>query len=103
MERRSDDRVEVKLQVVWAARGVGGVGILRNLSRSGAWIDGVRARPGLGANVRVIIMEEHRDGTLVEGAAVRRTSSGFAVELNSGSSIEVECLLDRLAKDGSLG
>ena len=106
MERRVVDRIETRFEVVWAAGSLDGEGVLRNLSRSAAWIDEVSVQPPLGARIRVVILdleEEERDPVLVDGVVVRRGSVGFAVELDPLSSSEVGRLLDRLAESDPLG
>ena len=95
MERRFE-RIETRFEVVWAADGLDGVGVLRNLSRGGAWIDAMRVRPQMGARIQVGILEEERDTTVAEGEVVRRSSLGFAVDFHPASFAEVGRLLDRL-------
>ena len=74
MERRFE-RIETRFEVVWAADGLDGVGIL----------------------------EEERDTTVAEGEVVRRSSLGFAVQFHPASSSEVGRLLDRLVEADPLG
>ena len=94
---RRFERIKTRFEVVWAAGSVDGVGILRNLSRGGAWIDAMRVRPPSGARIQVSILEEERDATVAGGDVVRRSSLGFAVEFHPDSSSEVGRLMDRLA------
>ncbi len=102
MERRFE-RTETRFEVVWAADGLDGVGVLRNLSRSGAWIDAMRVRPPVGAKIQVAILEEEWDATVAEGEVVHRSSLGFAVEFHPASFSEVERLVDRLVEPARLG
>ena len=102
MEHRPAPRVKARLEVVWSAHGLDGVGILRNLSRSGVWIDRVRVQPAVGEEIRVVILEGDRDRTFVEGGVVRRNSSGFAVHFDSETR-EVGLLVDRLEAAARLG
>ena len=100
VERRSEDRTETRFEVVWAVGTLDGEGALRNLSRSGAWIEAVSVPLLTGARIRVVILdreEEERDPVLVDGAVVRRTSAGFAVRFDPASSTEIGRLLDRLS------
>ncbi len=106
VERRSQDRTETRFEVVWATDSLNGEGVLRNLSRLGTWIDEVSVPPSVGARIRAVILdvkEEEREPVFLEGAVLRTTSTGFAVELDPSSSAVVELLLDRTAKSDSLG
>ncbi len=105
MERRFECPIDVRLEVVWAAGSLNGVGALRNLSRSGAWIDDVSTQPPMGATIRIIVldMEEERDVVFVDGKVVRSTLSGFAVEFHPASSHKIGRFLDRLVESDSLG
>ncbi len=95
MERRHE-RIETRFEVVWVAGSLDGVGVVRNLSRSGAWIDAMRVRPPSGARIQVGILEEERDSTVAEGDVVRRSALGFAVEFLPDRAAEVGRLVDRL-------
>ena len=97
MERRLERRIETRLEASWAARSLDGVGVLRNLSGSGAWIDEVSAQPPMGARIRIVIPEEERDPLVVEGEVVRRTTLGFSVGIQPADSDAVRLLLARLA------
>ena len=94
-------RIETRVEVVWAAASLDGEGVLRNLSRSGAWIDEVSVQPPLDARIRVVILdmeEEEREPVLVNGVVVRRSSTGFAVEFDPATSSGIGFLLERLAE-----
>ncbi len=88
MERRHE-RIETRFEVVWVAGSLDGVGVVRNLSRSGAWIDAMRVPPQTGARIQIGILEEERDATVARGEVVRRSSLGFAVQFHPASSSEV--------------
>ncbi len=103
MERRYEVRIETRFEAVWAAGSLYGVGVLRNLSGSGAWIDEVSAQPPMGARIRIVIPEEERDPLVVEGEVVRRTTLGFSVGIQPANSDAVRRLLARLAESDSLG
>ena len=84
--------LETRFEGVWATGSLDGVGVLRDLSRSGTWIDATKVRPPIGARVRLVILdlEEERDPVLVKGVVVRsRRSLGFAVAFHAASSLEV--------------
>ena len=98
MERRSEARIETTFEVVWEAGSLDGVGILRNLSRSGAWIADLSVQPHIDVRIRIAILEEERAPVVVNGVVVRRTSAGFAVELDPASSSGIGRLLDRLVE-----
>ena len=106
MERRYGRRIEARFEVVWATDSLNGEGVLRNLSRSGAWIDEVSVPPSVGARIRAAMLdvkEEEREPVFLEGAVLRRTSAGFAVELDPSSAAMVERLLDRLVESEPFG
>ena len=106
MERRFEGRIETPFEVVWVSGRLDGEGSLRNLSRSGAWIDDLSAQPPMAAMIRIIVLEmeeEGRDPMLVEGEVARRTSWGFAVEFHPASSHKIGRFLDRLAEADPLG
>ena len=98
-------KLETRFEGVWAAGSLDGVGALRSLSRSGAWIDAAKVLPPMGARVRVVILdlEDERDSVLVDGEIVRRTASGSAIKLDPSSSSLVELLLDRIAEADPTG
>ena len=98
MQQRSEDRIETRLEAVWVAGRLDGEGTVRNLSRSGAWIDTTRVRPPIGTEVRVVILDpkEEPDPMLMNGVVVRGSSMGFAVEFHATHFSEIECLVDRL-------
>ena len=100
MERRSAERIETGIEVSWAAGTLGGEGALRNVSRSGAWIDTAGVPPPTGETVRIAILldreEEEREAVHVDGVVARRTPAGFAVEFDSARSSQFGRLLDRL-------
>ena len=102
-ERRYEVRIETRFEVVWSAGRLEGVGVLRNLSRSGAWIDEVSVQPPMYARIRIVILEDPRDPLVVEGVVVRRTTSGFSVGIYPASSDAVRLLLDRLAESDPPG
>ncbi len=102
-ERRDEVRIETRFEVAWSAGRLEGVGVLRNLSGSGAWIDEVSVQPPMGARIRIVILEDDRDPLVVEGVVVRRTTSGFAVGIQPPNSDAVRLLLDRLAESDPPG
>ncbi len=103
MEGRYEVRIETRFEAVWAAGSLYGVGVLRNLSGSGAWIDEVSAQPPMGARIRIVILEEERDSLVVDGVVVRRTTLGFSVGIQPANSDAVRLLLDRLTEADPLG
>ena len=102
-ERRYEVRIETRFEVVWSAGRLEGVGVLRNLSRLGAWIDEVSVQPPMGARIRIVILEDPRDPLVVEGEVVRRTTSGFSIGIQPPNSYAVRLLLDRLAESDPSG
>ena len=104
MERRASERFETRFEVVWEAGSLEGVGVLRNLSRAGAWIDDLSVQPHADERIRIAIQEEGRHPVAVSGVVVRRTSEGFAVELDTSAFSVVGLLLDRFfAESGPVG
>ncbi len=95
-EHRYEVRIETRFEVVWSKGRLEGVGVLRNLSRSGAWIDEVSVQPPVGARIRIVILEDPRDPLVVDGVVVRGTTLGFGVGIQPPNSDAVRLLLDRL-------
>ena len=102
-EEAMERRFKVRIETIWSAGRLDGVGVVRDLSRSGAWIDAMRFPPPTGARIQVGILEEERDATIARGEVVRRSSLGFAVQFYPASSSEVGRLLDRLVEANPLG
>ncbi len=100
MERRSQVRSEVRFDAVWAAGSLDGVGVLGTLSRMGAWIDCESAQPPVGARIRIAIIEEEQEPMVVDGAVVRRTSSGFALDLDAAYAAGVGAVLAQIEEAG---
>ena len=101
MERRSDERLDTRFEVVWVAGSLEGEGSLRNLSRSGAWIGDVGVPPAMGAKVRAVILdmeEEEQEPVLLEGVVVRTADEGFALEFHLARRCDIASLLKRIAK-----
>ncbi len=102
-ERRYEVRIETRFEAIRGPDCFYGVGVLRNLSRSGAWVDDANFQPPMGGRVRIALSEVGAKPVLLDGDVVRRTSSGFAVELDPATFSVVGLLLDRLAAAGPHG
>jgi len=85
-EKRRDARFPVALNAHYSAGPEEGIGVLSNISYSGALIDDSSVQPTVGARVRVYVFVESADPIApaspyeLVGRVVRHSSSGFAIE-----------------------
>ena len=86
MEKRRDPRFEVALNAHYSSGPEEGIGVLSNISYSGALIEGSSVQPTVGTKVRVYVFVESDDPIApaspyeLVGRVVRHSSSGFAIE-----------------------
>jgi hypothetical protein len=79
-----------------------GIGVLANISYSGALIEDSSARPTVGSRVRIYVFNEPEDPITpaspyeLVGRVVRHSSSGFAIEYDDADP-EVRQLVDETA------
>ena len=79
-----------------------GIGVLANISYSGALIEGSSVQPSVGFRVRIYVFTEPIDQLApaspyeLVGRVVRHSSSGFAIEYEAADP-EVRQLVDKAA------
>jgi hypothetical protein len=101
-ERRRGDRVPTALNAHYSSGPEDGIGVLANISYSGALIEGSSVQPAVGTKVRVYVFTEPVDPIApaspyeLVGRVVRHSSSGFAIEYEE-SDPEVCLLVDEAA------
>lgn len=98
-ERRRGDRVAIALNAHYSAGPEDGIGVLANISYSGALIEGSSVQPTVGSKVRIYVFTEPVDPIApaspyeLVGRVVRHSSSGFAIEYEDDDP-EVRQLVD---------
>jgi len=101
-ERRRGKRVSTALNAHYSSGPEDGIGVLANVSYSGALIEDSSVQPTVGSRVRIYVFSEPVDpiapASPVElvGRVVRHSSSGFAIEYEDADS-EVHQLVDKAA------
>lgn len=101
-ERRRGDRVSTALNAHYSSGPEDGIGVLANISYSGALIEGSSVQPAVGTKVRIYVFTEPVDPIApaspyeLLGRVVRHSSSGFAIEYEE-SDPEVCLLVDEAA------
>jgi hypothetical protein len=102
LEKRRDPRFNTAFNAHYSAGPEEGIGVLANISNSGALIEGSSVLPTVGSKVRVFVFTEPADpmapASPVElvGRVVRHSSSGFAIEYDE-SDPELSRLIDEAA------
>ncbi|MBW2542668.1 MAG: PilZ domain-containing protein [Deltaproteobacteria bacterium] len=102
IEKRRDPRFAVALNAHYSAGPEEGIGVLSNISYSGALIEDSSVRPTVGSRVRIYVFVEPRDPIApaspyeLIGRVVRHSSSGFAIEYEDPDP-EVRELVDEAA------
>ena len=96
MNRRGHPRFRAKFDVLCSAGEVEGAGILVNLSRSGARLDGATHVPEIGTKVRLYIFIQPISPFELSGEVVRVEGSTFAIRY-SNLDPEVGRLVDDVA------
>jgi hypothetical protein len=85
LERRRGDRVATALNAHYSSGPEDGIGVLANISYSGALIEGSSVQPSVGTKVRIYVFTEPADPIApaspyeLVGRVVRHSSSGFAI------------------------
>ena len=101
-EKRRDARFPVALNAHYSAGPEEGIGVLSNISYSGALIEDSSVQPTVGAKVRIYVFVESADPIApaspyeLVGRVIRHSSSGFAIEYEESDS-EVHQLVDEAA------
>jgi hypothetical protein len=102
VEKRRADRVSTALNAHYSSGPEDGIGVLANISYSGALIEDSSVRPTVGTNVRIYVFTEPEDPIApaspyeLVGRVVRHSSSGFAIEYEDADS-EARQLVDEAA------
>jgi hypothetical protein len=102
IEKRRDARFPVALNAHYSAGPEEGIGVLSNVSYSGALIEDSSVQPTVGVRVRVYVFVESADPIApaspyeLVGRVVRHSSSGFAIEYEDPDP-EVRELVDEAA------
>jgi hypothetical protein len=99
-EKRRGDRVPTALNAHYSAGPAEGIGVLANISYSGALIEGSSVQPAVGSRVRVYVFTEPEDPIApaspyeLVGRVVRHSCSGFAIEYDD-TDVEARQLIDK--------
>jgi hypothetical protein len=102
VDRRRGDRVSTALNAHYSSGPKDGIGVLANISYSGALIEGSSVQPAVGSKVRIYVFTEPVDPIApaspyeLVGRVVRHSSSGFAIEYEDADP-EVCQLVDQAA------
>jgi hypothetical protein len=101
-ERRRDERFSTALNAHYSSGPEEGVGVLANISYSGALIEDSSLQPTVGTKVRIYVFTEPEDPIApaspyeLVGRVIRHSSSGFAIEYEERDP-EVRRLVDEAA------
>ena len=99
-ERRRGDRVPTALNAHYSSGPEEGIGVLANISYSGALIEGSSVQPAVGAKVRIYVFTEPEDPIApaspyeLVGRVVRHSCSGFAIEYDD-TELEARQLVEK--------
>ena len=102
VEKRRAARVTTALNAHYSSGPEDGIGVLANISYSGALIESSSVQPTVGTKVRVYVFTESADPIApaspyeLLGRVVRHSSSGFAIEYENAEP-EVFQLVDKAA------
>ncbi len=101
--RRPDKRFPTHLETFYYARRVDAVGVVANISYSGALIEDTRVRPKIGTFVALYVHLEPPSAFAAEtpfkltGHVVRHSSAGFAIEYKDNLDRDVRRMVDDAA------
>ena len=101
--RRHKNRIPTSLQTYYSFDRVEGVGVLADISYSGALIEGISTRPEIGKSIVLCVYLKspvgYRKVTPFElsGVVVRVSSTGFAIEYEDNHDPDVRQMLDDAA------
>ncbi len=101
--RRRADRVSTALNAHYSSDPEEGIGVLANISYSGALIEGSSVQPSVGSMVRIYVFTETIDPIApaspyeLVGRVVRHSSTGFAIEYKDKFDPEARQLVDEVA------
>jgi hypothetical protein len=81
-DQRATVRHRIEFEVVYNAGREEGIGVLADISTSGALIEDVSLQPKLGAEVQLHLILYGDDGPVrLSGQVIRHTPAGFALEI----------------------
>ncbi len=101
--RRPDKCIPIDLEVFYFAGRVEGVGVLANISYSGALIEDIAMRPEIGTSVVLYVYVHPRSAFAAEtpfelvGHVVRHSSAGFAIAYEDNLDPDVRRMVDDAA------
>ncbi len=104
LERRRDARFLTAMNAHYSSGPEDGIGVLANISYSGALIEGSSVQPSVGSRVRIYVFTEPVDPIApaspyeLIGRVVRHSPSGFAIEYED-TDPAVRQLVDEAAAD----
>jgi len=102
LEKRRHERFVTALNAHYSAGSEDGIGVLSNISNSGALIEGSSLRPTVGTVVRIYVFTESEDPIApaspceLVGRVIRHSASGFAIEYDE-TDPEVSQLIQKAA------
>jgi hypothetical protein len=102
LEKRRGARFHTALNAHYSSGPEDGIGVLSNISYSGALIEGSSVQPTMGSRVRIYVFTEPVDPIApaspyeLVGRVVRHSPSGFAIEYEDADP-EVHQLVDKAA------
>ena len=81
-ERRRGERRQIEFEVVYNAGREEGVGVLVDISNSGALLEHTSLQPKLGTEVQLNLLLDGDHGPVpLIGRVTRHTTTGFAIEI----------------------
>ncbi len=101
--RRRDTRIPIRFEGFYSAGRVKGVGVLANISYSGALIEDTAMRPEIGTRIKLYVhlkppcaFEAATPSELI-GVVSRHSSDGFAVKFEDNLDPDVREMVDNAA------
>ncbi len=102
-DRRPDNRIPIRLEAFYSAGRVQGVGMLADISYTGALIEDTEMRPEIGTRV-VLYVHLHPQSAFeaatpfeLPGHVVRHSDTGFAIEYKDNLDPDVRRMVDDAA------
>ena len=101
--KRHKNRIPTSLKTYYTFDGVDGVGVLADISYSGALIEGISKRPEIGKSIVLCVYLKSPliSGKVLtfelSGVVIRLSSTGFAVEYEDNHEPDVRRMLDAAA------
>ncbi len=101
--RRPDNRISIRLEAFYSAGRVEGVGVLADISYSGALIEGTKMQPEIGTFVVLQVYLHPPDSFAaatpfeLAGHVVRHSSAGFAIAYKDNLDPDLRRMVDDAA------